>query len=61
MPADIILADFKVEYGRTPDGEILLADEVGTPDECRFWDKTEFKTVSSEALIKMCFEKALVI
>jgi len=41
--ADIILADFKVEYGRTPDGEIILADEVGTPDGCRFWDKAEFE------------------
>jgi len=36
----IILADFKLEYGRSKeDGDIILADEVGTPDVCRFWDK----------------------
>ncbi len=36
----IILADFKLEYGRNKEeGDIILADEVGTPDVCRFWDK----------------------
>ena len=40
----IILADFKVEYGRSKkSGEILLADEVGTPDGCRFWDKAAYE------------------
>jgi phosphoribosylaminoimidazole-succinocarboxamide synthase len=40
----IILADFKLEYGRSKkDGEILLADEVGTPDGCRFWDKDAYE------------------
>jgi phosphoribosylaminoimidazole-succinocarboxamide synthase len=34
----IILADFKIEFGKNLAGEILLADEVGTPDGCRFWD-----------------------
>jgi len=38
----ILLVDFKIEYGRR-DGEILLADEVGTPDVCRFWDLEEFR------------------
>ena len=31
------LIDFKIEFGRTEDGEILLADEI-SPDTCRFWD-----------------------
>ena len=31
------LIDFKLEFGRTPDGEIVLADEI-SPDTCRFWD-----------------------
>jgi len=56
----IVLADFKVEYGRRKTrgngdagedgsndsgegGEIILADEVGTPDVCRFWDKEAFE------------------
>ena len=29
--------DFKLEFGRTADGEIILADEI-SPDTCRLWD-----------------------
>jgi phosphoribosylaminoimidazole-succinocarboxamide synthase len=40
----IILADFKLEYGRSKEGgDIILADEVGTPDVCRFWDKEAYE------------------
>ncbi len=31
------LIDFKLEFGKTADGEIVLADEI-SPDTCRFWD-----------------------
>lgn len=31
------LVDFKLEFGKTADGEIVLADEI-SPDTCRFWD-----------------------
>lgn len=31
------LVDFKVEFGRLPDGEVILADEI-SPDTCRLWD-----------------------
>ncbi len=34
----ITLVDFKIEFGRTSTGEIVLADEV-SPDTCRLWDK----------------------
>jgi phosphoribosylaminoimidazole-succinocarboxamide synthase len=34
----IILADTKLEFGRRPDGTLVLADEVLTPDSSRFWD-----------------------
>ena len=34
----IILADTKFEFGRRPDGTIVVADEVLTPDSSRFWD-----------------------
>jgi phosphoribosylaminoimidazole-succinocarboxamide synthase len=34
----IVLADTKLEFGRRPDGTIVLADEVLTPDSSRFWD-----------------------
>ena len=29
--------DFKLEFGRLPDGTIILADEI-SPDTCRLWD-----------------------
>lgn len=35
---NIRLVDFKLEFGRTKTGEILLADEI-SPDTCRLWDK----------------------
>lgn len=35
--AKIELIDFKLEFGRLPDGAIILADEI-SPDTCRFWD-----------------------
>ena len=34
----ITLVDFKLEFGKNAQGEILLADEI-SPDTCRFWDK----------------------
>lgn len=34
----IDLVDYKLEFGRTPAGEIILADEI-SPDTCRLWDK----------------------
>jgi phosphoribosylaminoimidazole-succinocarboxamide synthase len=36
----ITLVDFKLEFGTTPDGTLLLADEI-SPDTCRLWDQTE--------------------
>ncbi len=36
---NIELIDFKLEFGKTPDGQIILADEI-SPDTCRFWDST---------------------
>ncbi len=33
----ITLVDFKLEFGRTKEGEIILADEI-SPDTCRLWD-----------------------
>lgn len=34
---NVKLVDFKMEFGRLPDGTIVLADEI-SPDTCRFWD-----------------------
>jgi len=34
---EIILVDLKLEFGRTPEGNTILADEI-SPDTCRLWD-----------------------
>ena len=36
---NVKLVDFKLEFGRLPDGSIVLADEI-SPDTCRYWDAT---------------------
>jgi phosphoribosylaminoimidazole-succinocarboxamide synthase len=38
----VILADTKFEFGRRPDGTVVLADEVLTPDSSRFWPLDEW-------------------
>jgi len=35
--AGLILVDTKYEFGRAPDGSVMLIDEVHTPDSSRFW------------------------
>ena len=39
----IILADTKLEFGSRPDGTVVLADEVLTPDSSRFWPADEWR------------------
>jgi phosphoribosylaminoimidazole-succinocarboxamide synthase len=40
---NIILADTKFEFGHLPSGELLLIDEVLTPDSSRFWPKESYE------------------
>ena len=40
LDAGIVLADTKVEFGVSPDGGLVLGDEVLTPDSSRFWPAT---------------------
>ena len=49
----VTLADFKLEFGRTSDGRIILADEI-SPDTCRLWD-----TATGEKLDKDRFRRDL--
>ncbi|MER5784841.1 phosphoribosylaminoimidazolesuccinocarboxamide synthase [Streptomyces mobaraensis] len=39
----IVLADTKFEFGRAEDGELILADEVLTPDSSRFWPADQWQ------------------
>ena len=43
----LILADTKFEWGRLPSGEIILIDEVLTPDSSRFWPAEEYRAGGS--------------
>ena len=38
----ILLADTKFEFGIMPDGEVILIDEVMTPDSSRYWPKDQY-------------------
>lgn len=50
---NIELIDFKLEFGKTSDGKIVLADEI-SPDTCRFWD-----SITHEKLDKDRFRRDL--
>ncbi len=45
----IIIADTKFEFGLDENGELVLADEVLTPDSSRFWNKDAYKVGTSPA------------
>jgi phosphoribosylaminoimidazole-succinocarboxamide synthase len=38
----LILVDTKYEFGRTQDGELVLIDEIHTPDSSRFWQRKTY-------------------
>ena len=44
---NIILVDFKLEFGKTPDGRLVLADEI-SPDSCRLWDAKTMKKLDKD-------------
>lgn len=43
----LLLVDFKIEFGRDKDGNLLLADEI-TPDTCRLWDAETKKKLDKD-------------
>ena len=44
---NVDLIDFKIEFGKTADGQIILADEI-SPDTCRFWDATTHEKLDKD-------------
>ena len=45
----IILADTKFEFGASPGAEVVLGDEVLTPDSSRFWPADEYEPGRGQA------------
>ena len=39
----MLIADTKIEIGQAPDGTLVLADEVLTPDSSRFWPADDYQ------------------
>jgi phosphoribosylaminoimidazole-succinocarboxamide synthase len=54
-PKGIIIADTKLEFG-IYNGDVILIDEVLTPDSSRFWPKKEYR----EGLVQKSFDKQFV-
>ena len=52
----LILADTKLEWGLLPDGQVLLIDEVLTPDSSRFWPADQYR----EGVSPPSFDKQFV-
>ena len=46
----LILVDTKYEFGKAPDGSILLIDEVHTPDSSRYWINESYEAHFKEGL-----------
>jgi len=44
----ILLVDFKLEFGKDSEGNIVLGDEI-SPDTCRFWDINTLKTLDKDS------------
>lgn len=53
LKGNMKLVDFKIEFGRTKDGTIILADEI-SPDSCRLWD-----VITNQKLDKDVFRKGI--
>ena len=62
--AGMTLVDFKIEFGRDSQGNIILADEI-TPDSCRLWDKETGKKMDKDIFrqdlgdLKAAYEEVL--
>ena len=58
--AGLILVDTKYEFGRAPDGTVMLIDEVHTPDSSRFWKTESYRVSFAAGQESENFDKELV-
>jgi phosphoribosylaminoimidazole-succinocarboxamide synthase len=56
----LILVDTKYEFGRLPGGEILLIDEIHTPDSSRFWFEASYEIQMARGAEPQSFDKEFV-
>jgi phosphoribosylaminoimidazole-succinocarboxamide synthase len=56
----LILVDTKYEFGKTPEGDIILIDEIHTPDSSRFWYQNTYEERFSSGLDPESFDKEYV-
>lgn len=53
----LILVDTKYEFGLTPEGEVLLIDEIHTPDSSRYWQADSYQARIDQGLEPQNFDK----
>jgi phosphoribosylaminoimidazole-succinocarboxamide synthase len=58
--AGLVLVDTKYEFGRTPDGRVMLIDEVHTPDSSRFWKADSYERCLANGEEPENFDKEFV-
>jgi phosphoribosylaminoimidazole-succinocarboxamide synthase len=58
--AELILVDTKYEFGLTDDGQVILIDEVHTPDSSRFWRANAYQQRFDEGLEPENFDKEFI-
>lgn len=56
----LILADTKYEFGRTSDGQIVVADEVHTPDSSRYWIASSYAERLEAGLSPQTLDKDMI-
>ena len=60
LRAGLLLVDTKYEFGRAPDGRLLLIDEVHTPDSSRFWQAESYASRLASGLEPESFDKEFI-
>lgn len=56
----LILVDTKYEFGKDGEGNIVLADEIHTPDSSRFWEKDSYQELIDAGKDPKCFDKDVI-
>lgn len=56
----IVLADTKFEFGQNPEGDIILVDEIFTPDSSRFWKLSDYESARAGGQTPPSYDKQYV-